>query len=403
MSASTAFKQPCPKCGAMLMLDESLIDKMVACGSCQFQFVAEPPSRTRPMAAKVPGVQEDEDGITSQSPNRVGKKKPPPLKSYDEDEQDRDEDDDEIETRSFIPDTGTPDFFRPAPPEIGKLITRHTSLTEEVQPQPIAVRLMYGGLITGGIMFLLLIGAVVVNLIARQPIPLFVTVLILFGLGVIVAGLTLWWVFDSSYFTHYCAYVGQDGVAQYACMGDRDRSTKEEMLLFEYGADLRVSTTHHYMNGAYTGTHFNYTWTNRDNEKLFEITGMHGAENDMPPEANIFYFALESERIWSIHLLDKVLAKLKEGKTQKFRLSGENYILLRSDSLQLNLNGRQQEFSRRDLAEMRIQNGEITLKEPHSHEGWFTSTGVHQFAFAELSNARVFLLLMQSIFNIPIT
>lgn len=304
---------------------------------------------------------------------------------------------------SYVPDVGKPDFFRSAPSRIGTLVSEHTSLAVGIEPEPFANKAIRAGLITSGLMVLVIACAVLLYIYAPTPVPLYVLIPLVFLVGLILGGLVLAFVVQISQFSHYCAFVGANGAAYFTCAGDRERIKEEQSFSFDDAADLRVAMTHHYYNNSYTQTTFAFTWTDEDGKEVFKINGSHNAEFEMPPATNLYHFAQEAEQAWSIFLLNKIIPDLNAGRSHRFRLSGDNFIDLRGDSLKLHLHGNVQKFTAADLAEMRIQQGQISLKEPGSREGWFTSSGVHSFTFGELSNARVFILLMDQVFNIPIT
>jgi hypothetical protein len=175
------------------------------------------------------------------------------------------------------------------------------------------------------------------------------------------------------------------------------------MFLFKDADDLRVETTNHFYNGGYTHTTYSYVWTDDRDRQVFAVSGQHKALNKSPPRTDLYHFAQEAETSWSVYLLNRILGKLQAGGSWTFHLSGSNRIRIRSDLLQLTLRGNTQDFAPQDIAEMQIQNGQISLKEPGARAGWFTDTGIHHFSFAEVANARVFLLLVNHLFQVPIT
>jgi hypothetical protein len=303
----------------------------------------------------------------------------------------------------FVPEDGEPDFFCPPRADLGRPVAAYTSLARHEQPKPLAARLLPPLLISAGIIAALVIGTVVLQLVATNPLP---PVALALGLPFLI-GVALYLVFsiafERSAFDHQCGYVGTQGCAFYSCKGSRDQLEPEQGFLYAQAAYLRVLTTHVFFEESYSYTNYVYIWTDRNNAALMEIRGMHGAHHHMPSLSSSYHLARVAEQVWSEYVLKVVLAKLAGGEAVDFPLSGDDCIRLRQGALQLHLQGKTQDFTPGDLAEMSIKEGHVALKEPGAQAGWFTESGFHRFEFADIANAQVFLLLMNQLFGIPIT
>jgi hypothetical protein len=299
-------------------------------------------------------------------------------------------------TRVFAPaDDQDADFFQTAPKEIGPVDSAHTSLSRQTRSIPLSRRFLRAALLSGGLAALVAVGLVVG---ARLPIADGIGLFFMFF--VVVMPFALIPAFYTTRFDHYCGYVGSEGVAYFACKGSRDRVTARETLLYRDAAELRVVTTHEYLNGVYSQTVYAFSWTDTSGNSVFVINGKHHAEKKLPPVADKYHFALVAENGWSHHLLATGLSEIKRGGSFNFGLKGPDRICLRKDVLQLQLNGKTQDFSTQDLAECQIKGGVISLKEPGAKAGWLTSTGVHSISYADLANAKVFLSLLETQFGI---
>src|SRR5262249_6577372 len=144
-----------------------------------------------------------------------------------------------------------------------------------------------------------LLPPVLILLVIRQRgavIPL--TVLGL-GLGAIGATLAVY----LTRFKHTCSYVGRDGVARFVCSGDRTQLTVAEVFCFRDATELRTSQTRHYMNGAYQGTDYTFSWTDINGLTKYVIHGRHKSEQGRPPTGDKFHLAVAAEVAWTMHLL----------------------------------------------------------------------------------------------------
>jgi hypothetical protein len=290
------------------------------------------------------------------------------------------------------------DFFAPAPEEIGPLRSAHTSLLKKIQPKSALRRFLIGVLIGVGVSA---VSAIVLYFSARLDGNASAVVFVMFCLVISPFTLILTWYFTR--FHHFNGYVGTRGIAHFTCKGSRQNVKAREVFLFPTAQDLRVQTTHHYHNGAYTGTMYRYAWSNEAGKAVYVLSGKHNSKDKLPPPQDKYRFALAAEVGWSAYLLASILPQIEAGETYVFRLQKQNNIKVSNDSLELEIKKKVQRFTFEQLAEVKVKDGKVMLKEEGAREGWFQSEGVHSFAYSDLGNARLFLLLMEQGFGIPIT
>jgi hypothetical protein len=290
------------------------------------------------------------------------------------------------------------DFFVPQPPEIGRLRTAHTSLLVTTQPKGVGYRMLMGLIMAIGLTALV---AVLLKFGWEKPkddiiywslLTLLISTPIAIGLG-----------FYFTHFSHYCAYVGEEGIALFTCSGSRERVKIKDVFLFSNAEKIRVSGTRHYHNGFYTHTDFEYRWSDDQGQEVYAIRGKHTSEKNEPPLHDQYYFGLAAETAWSDYLLQQILPQIRAGQAYTFKLGKGKRIVFNKDFLELQVDGRAQRFYPQDLNEVRVKEGKVSLKEPGAREGWFTSSGVHTFSFADLANAQVFLLLVENVFGVPLS
>src|SRR5205807_398476 len=131
----------------------------------------------------------------------------------------------------------------------------------------------------------------------------------------------------------------------------------------------------HYTNGVYQNTTYNYTWTDVAKQKRFLIQGSHRHEKGSPPAKDPYHFALASELAWTVYLLNQSEAQLTLGGKITFRLKGNDVIKIARDYLKLDIRGRVEELSARDIGDARIDQGAFVIEAADAQKGWFSSTG----------------------------
>lgn len=386
-------------CGKRLQAAETAVGKLVACPACKAHHrvpAPEPP----PMA-----IIEEPLPTPPPLPRALPPPLPPPLPPEFEEAAvelrapyDAEDDEDPV-AENFGPPGGELDFFQPPPKRIGTVRSAHTSLLRHQRATTMGTRLIYSAVITlvaVVVLVIVLFATEVTRRMDRFDVCMTFAGTVIFFL--LVFGISL----VATQFSHFCGYVGTHGLAYTECSGSRRKITKKQSFSFDEAADLRTKLVHHYVNGVYQNTQYEFHWTDEEDAVLMSVTGSHTAHNAMPPDSSSYIFAVVAENHWSAYVTAKVLDTLESGGSYTFYLTGGGTLKLRSDMLRLRIGRNDQDFYPEDIAEMVISEGVIQLKEPGAKQGWFTSTGIHRFNFADLSNARVFLLLMEKLFDVPI-
>ena len=289
-------------------------------------------------------------------------------------------------THADVPVGTEMDFFAPPPPEIGEVLNAYSSLKRGQRPLSAAAK--------GAIMF----GPGVVALAvlwythAVDDIWQVVIFVALFVVG--------WFV---TRFSHTCTYVGKEGVARFRCKKDRENITQQEVFLFRDAAELRTSQTRHYHNGGYTGTNYDFTWTDDEGRKVFRCQGTYHGEKKPPKPTDPFHFAQAAEAAWSVHLLDRVQEQLDSAGAIVFRLGGSDWVAVGPGFLELNLKGERRRCESAEIGGVSIHDGTFKVKRTDAREGWFRSTGVFQFPYGTMANARVFLLAVDRLLGHRLT
>ena len=284
------------------------------------------------------------------------------------------------------------DFFVTPPPEIGRLISAETTLTTEKHPaSPGARWLLIGGMMTGvyfGLNWLLSFG----NLQADIAVQIMNA-----SLGALT-GLIAWFV---TRFKHSCSYVGHDGIARYRISGSRGAQPREELFLFHQARLLRSSETDQYYNGVYTGTAYDYRWTDADNQKVFRLNGSYRSKQRNPKPKDPYHFAKMAEIAWSMYLLDATQAELESKGYVEFVVNRKDVVRVGLGFMEFHFMGKTERVPVNEMKDIAINAGWFSFKT--SEARMFSSKGKFSFQYGQMGNARLFLLCLDKLAGIQFT
>lgn len=200
-------------------------------------------------------------------------------------------------------------------------------------------------------------------------------------------------------FHHTCSYVGTDGLISYELVKSRSAMPKESLLLFTDAHSLYTKTTRNYTNGIYSGTDYAYTWKkNSGNQHV--ITGSYHSEKIAPEAGNKWYFANIAESVWSSYLLSNLDLELEQNGYVEFPIGGALQAVRVG-------NGFMEFVTKKDgaqrvmVSEMRdITLGSGTFQFKHQDAKWWSGKGKFSFEYANIANARVFLICLKELTGI---
>jgi hypothetical protein len=216
--------------------------------------------------------------------------------------------------------------------------------------------------------------------------------------GIPTALLTLYF----TRFRHHCNYVGERGIAAFACAGNRDNITREDLFLFRDAVELRIGQTRNYYNGVYTGTGYNFTWSDENSTRMHQLSGTYRSEAGTPVPSDPYYFALSAEMAWTMYLFRNMDKVMTTKDTLIFGLRGNDFVEIGSGYLILSQRMQEIRFEAEQIAAMPIQNGVVAIHEHGATQGWFSSSGIHSFPYQDLGNARFFLYACEKLLGIRV-
>jgi hypothetical protein len=256
-----------------------------------------------------------------------------------------------------------------------------------------------------------ILGAVVteqiVREIAMQGVPqimLWKTPLMVLGIGAsatvpTVLLLAVMWFLRKA----KASWVGTDGIQTYekGVLGP-----KGVVLRFADASMLTTQRIRQFVNGAYSGTHFTYTWWGTSGNKLFVVNGSFREPGvaiigrDKPPSAHDpITFAEAAERAWSRHKIARLDQEIRTTGAATFH-NGATTLRLGKGFVEVLTGGKSERIERSQIASATIQQGIVTLKRQGATEGWFSSDGVYKLPVANMPDFMVFIMLFEELLQL---
>jgi hypothetical protein len=279
------------------------------------------------------------------------------------------------------------DFFAAPPPEIGAIISADTSLTRAKQPLPIVQRLgisaILGSIVGLGIMLAGQLG---------EFDPTFW--MLLFGLGFAAP---IYFFFTK--FEHTCSYVGTSGIARYRLKGNRTNKPTLEMLCFRDAMNLITKSTRNYFNYIYAGTSYSFIWS-KSTGRPYQVQGRYHDEKGWPERHHEWHFLRAAEQIWSNYKLESANLELKQKGYVEFPMSGNpQAVRIGSGFMEfVERSGNAQRVEVADMKDIRLASGVFQFS--HKDARWWSGRGRYVFNYANIPNAQLFLICLDSLAGI---
>lgn len=297
---------------------------------------------------------------------------------------------DGLMTHADMPIAADMDFFISPPEEVGEVLSAFSTLSRKKEPMGATTRLIIGMVVA----FVCWLG---LWLIISMSNPLDG------GMGHVVGGIVGLIGFAITYaftgFKHTCTFVGKKGIARYTIKGSREADPTEELLEFDQATDLFTGQTRHYTNGVYSGTHYNFRWDGGDGRKLLNLNGTFHSEAGNPKPTDPFHFAQSGEIAWSIYLLDQLQSELEKHESVEFKVNRSDAVRVGIGFMEFCFGGKEQRVEGEDLKHISIAGGTFSFKTADAG-GWFSSKGKFSFSYANMANARCFLLVLNNLLGV---
>jgi hypothetical protein len=277
------------------------------------------------------------------------------------------------------------DFFAPPPPQIGNVISADSTLRTDKRPKSFIVRLLIGVIVTAAIVGGFMWATSMID--KRSDREAVMT------LGYILAALAFavhMWV---SRYKQTCTYVGDAGVVRYTLKGSRSNTPHVDLLVFNDAAEVHASQTRQFVNGVYTGTSYNYNWTDAAGRRMLRLKGTYRGNNKPPKQGDPFHFASAAENAWSEHFLQRAEQQLKTEGAIAFRVDKSRVVRVGPGFLEFHFGGDgPQRFTAEDIDKVTLGGGHFSFK--HKDAKWYSRQGKYSFSYGAMGNGKVFLFAL---------
>jgi hypothetical protein len=212
----------------------------------------------------------------------------------------------------------------------------------------------------------------------------------------IVAGIAVF--FIMAYFTrfsHRCSYVGEDGVAQFTLKGRRSARPRGDFLLFAHAGELRASQTRQFVNGIYTGTNYDYRWTDPAGRRIYRLKGRYNGKDKPPKPLDAFHFASAAYVAWSQHYLDRAAAQLEKEGSVAFGIARGRVVRVGPGFMEFHFGGEPVRVTREEIGAVSLAGGQFSFK--HKDAKWYRSAGKYNFPYGQMANGKVFFLVLEKL------
>lgn len=280
------------------------------------------------------------------------------------------------------------DFFHPPLEDIGEVQTAHSTLRRSEKPRSRRMQMVVvSGWSLGGAVLGLLID--VIFSIENS------FVFILFPVVGGVTGALVGWGLVA--FSHTVTYVGEKGIAQISCTGQRESFHVDHMLLFDDAGTLRTRIYAHYTNNVYGRTDYSFKWKDRKGNLLVRIAGTHFSQENEPPAESSFHYASSAENSWTIYMLTVAEYKLQKLGYIPFEIRSGGFIGVGEGHLMIGISGKPQRIAGKGIKSIDIYGGTFQIRTKDSYEGWFRRKGIFEFDYSDLANAKLFLITLEKL------
>jgi hypothetical protein len=282
----------------------------------------------------------------------------------------------------------TPEYelFAEAPPQIGKVVSVESTLKAGRRELPIQTRVLMAGLPAFVVSCGLLWAADRVRSADRAPLMLMAPIV-----GLLIGAIV--WYF--SRFSHRCTFVGESGIALFHLRGHREARPTAQVLVWSEASELRAAQTRHFYNGIYTGTSYEYRWTDAQGRLMVRLNGKYMGRDGPPKPLDPYHFAAAAEVSWSIHYLARAQEQLKREGSIAFRVDGRRVVRVGPGFMEFHFGGEPVRITADEIATVSLDSGTFAFK--HKDAKWYSSAGKFNFQYGQMANGKVFFLALDKL------
>lgn len=281
------------------------------------------------------------------------------------------------------------EFFHAPPPEIGELLTAHSTLKRHTHPWTTAGRIKLMAVVFVVLAALFWLGIRIAD--KHYELSLVFTICAVLFAFMSPFALLL------TKFQHLVTYVGRAGIARYTLQKSRDGFMFGEVMPFADATDLRAQHVRHYRNGIYQNSSVGFNWSGPDSRKLFYIGGGYteskgGISGADEPNA---HFGVAAELAWSETLLDRMADEFARQGYLHFNIGQDQWVRVGAGYLDLKFSPEVVRLNADEVKTLSIEKGKFHII--HRDAGWWSRQGKFSFEYGKMANAKMFLLAVEKL------
>lgn len=256
------------------------------------------------------------------------------------------------------------DFFADPPKQISPLVSSSTTLKKHFIHATISKRILYG-LIFGflGVVLGLGFNSIVPSTFYTSENQHLIPLVVLAIVGFLIA-------IRTSRFSHFCTYVGKNGLASYSIMGDRNSTIKKSIFRFDNSVQLFSSHTSHYINFAYQYSNYLFEWKDTDGQTKFEIKGRYREKKEgqvLSDETDNYFFGLAAEKAWNNFIMPQIMKEINDKGSTTFTIPksknhGRISFVFTQNDLSINVSKKGMNFCYDDISEIFLDQGILKIE-----------------------------------------
>jgi hypothetical protein len=278
------------------------------------------------------------------------------------------------------------EYFQSPPAEIGELLTAHSTLRRGQQPFPLAARLV---LVLGLPVAIVFTFSYLADNASRRNRD----GIMILGWSLAVIALLIAWL--KTRFKHTCSFVGARGVARYTLKGGRANPPASEVFLFERAEELRTGQTRQFYNGVYTGTTYDFGWTDAGGRRVFRLNGNYHSKEGNPKPDSPFWLAAAAERAWNMNEVERMQQQLEQHGFVQFGIGSGDFVRVGPGFFEFGWKGELARINVEEIKTLSLSDGQFRIH--HKDAGWFSRKGKFNFQYSDMANARLFLLAIEKL------
>jgi hypothetical protein len=284
------------------------------------------------------------------------------------------------------------DFFAAPPPEIGQVTSAESTLRQGKAPMSPPLRL---GIMLAVLAAVALATAQLASNMHRDDRD------VLYIAAGLIAAFALWFVWKLTRFVHRCSYVGNSGVALFTVKGSRNAVPRTQMFRFDQAVEVHAAQTRHFVNGVYTHTSYNYSWTSPEGKVIYRLFGKHKGKDKLPKRGDFWHFARAAEIAFSEAVLLRAQEQLQREGSIAFRVDAKRWVRVGPGFLEFHFGGEPTRVTRDEIASVSLASGQFSFK--HKDAKWYSRAGKYSFSYGTMANPKVFLFAMEKLMGYRFT